>query len=44
LLEVRTRNLAAIALYRQLGFDEVNTREGYYRDPVDDALVLAHPL
>ena len=41
LLEVRARNLAAQALYVQCGFVPIGRRRHYYRDPVDDALVLA---
>jgi ribosomal-protein-alanine N-acetyltransferase len=40
LLEVRESNTAARHLYEQLGFVEVGRRPGYYRDPVEDALLL----
>jgi ribosomal-protein-alanine N-acetyltransferase len=39
-LEVRESNQPAIALYRTLGFVEAGRREGYYADPVEDALVM----
>ncbi len=39
-LEVRESNEAAIRLYRSRGFEEVSRRRGYYRSPVEDALVL----
>jgi len=39
-LEVRAGNEAAIALYRRFGFAPVGVRKGYYRDPVEDALVM----
>ena len=39
-LEVRESNLAARGLYAARGFDEVTRRRGYYRHPVEDALVL----
>ncbi len=39
-LEVRASNRAAQALYRRFGFAPAGTRRGYYRDPVEDALVL----
>lgn len=46
LLEVRRSNLAAIALYRSLGFDTLGQRRGYYVSPegVEDALVMALDL
>ena len=39
-LEVRESNVAARALYASRGFVEVGRRRGYYRRPVEDALVL----
>jgi len=39
-LEVREGNTAARALYASRGFQEVGRRRGYYRRPVEDALVL----
>jgi ribosomal-protein-alanine N-acetyltransferase len=39
-LEVRTSNHSARALYRDRGFEQVGTRAAYYRNPVEDALVL----
>jgi len=43
-LEVRASNWAAIELYRRTGFHPLYTRPGYYRDPADDALVMACDL
>jgi len=40
-LEVRSASEAAIALYRQLGFEAVGMRRSYYRDPVDDAILMS---
>ncbi len=40
LLEVRAGNEPALALYRALGFRTVGRRPSYYRDPVEDALLL----
>ena len=40
LLEVRSGNRAALALYRSCGFATVGVRRGYYTQPVDDALLL----
>lgn len=39
-LEVRESNAAARALYAAHGFREVGRRPGYYRRPVEDAIVL----
>ncbi|HTS89454.1 MAG TPA: ribosomal protein S18-alanine N-acetyltransferase [Gemmatimonadales bacterium] len=39
-LEVREHNLVAQQLYRSLGFRPVGLRARYYRNPVEDALVL----
>lgn len=39
-LEVRKSNIAAISLYKKLGFEHVGTRKGYYRNPTEDALLL----
>jgi ribosomal-protein-alanine N-acetyltransferase len=39
-LEVRQSNLAALSLYRALGFRVAGMRRAYYRRPVEDALVL----
>jgi len=43
-LEVRVSNDAAQALYRQADFTAVGRRRGYYRNPVEDALVLRRSL
>ncbi len=39
-LDVRESNAAARALYARFGFAEVGRRRAYYREPVEDALVL----
>jgi ribosomal-protein-alanine N-acetyltransferase len=39
-LEVRAGSEGAIALYRGLGFVEVGRRSGYYREPMEDALLM----
>lgn len=44
LLEVRKGNQAARRLYESLGFTVLSTRRDYYRDPVDDALVMERLL
>jgi len=39
-LEVRASNEPAIALYKRHGFTECGRRVKYYRDPVEDAVLL----
>jgi [ribosomal protein S18]-alanine N-acetyltransferase len=43
-LEVRRSNLAAIALYRELGYRQVGTRLNYYVDEGEDAIVMVLDL
>ncbi len=43
-LEVRASNESALALYKRHGFTECGRRAGYYRDPVEDALLLSLSL
>lgn len=40
MLEVRTANHAAIALYSSLGFEQVAIRPGYYQPENEDALIM----
>ena len=39
-LEVRASNAPAIALYEQLGFQQVGLRPNYYRNPKENVLIL----
>ena len=39
-LEVRSASVAALSLYRSLGFVEQGRRSGYYADPKDDAVMM----
>jgi ribosomal-protein-alanine N-acetyltransferase len=39
-LEVRASNAAAIRLYEQAGFERAGRRDGYYREPAEEALVM----
>lgn len=39
-LEVRESNVAARTLYSRFGFGQVGRRRRYYRDPVEDGLIL----
>ena len=41
-LEVRSRNLPAISLYKRLGFAEIGLRRNYYRD--DNAVLMKKDL
>ncbi|MDQ3745898.1 MAG: ribosomal protein S18-alanine N-acetyltransferase [Acidobacteriota bacterium] len=43
-LEVRAGNAAARALYERLGFVVVGERRRYYKEPVEDALIMTRPL
>ena len=43
-LEVRESNVAARQLYAANRFVEVGRRRGYYRSPVEDALILRRTL
>ena len=43
-LEVRASNAGAIAFYERQGFLPTGLRKNYYREPVEDALVLAQTL
>ncbi len=40
MLEVRSSNGDARALYEKLGFQQVGLRKNYYRNPKEDALIL----
>lgn len=39
-LEVRMSNESAIALYEQMGFEEVGVRPNYYYNPKEDAKIM----
>lgn len=43
-LEVRDSNDGALRLYERFGFREVGRRRGYYKDPREDARVMALEL
>jgi len=44
LLEVRVSNKDAIAFYERFGFEELYRRIRYYRNPVENALVMIKDL
>ena len=39
-LEVRSKNVSAIALYEKYGFVTVGTRKNFYKKPDDDAILM----
>lgn len=39
-LEVRESNVAAIGLYRSLGFETVGVRKNFYTKPIEDAIIM----
>lgn len=39
-LEVRVSNVAAIGLYKKLGFVEEGVRKNFYENPIEDALIM----
>lgn len=39
-LEVRESNVVAMSLYRSFGFSPVGKRINYYRNPIEDALIM----
>jgi ribosomal protein S18 acetylase RimI-like enzyme len=41
-LEVRASNWTARRFYEAMGFREAGRRNNYYREPVEDAILLAH--
>lgn len=41
MLEVRKSNVAAISLYREYGFSEDGIRKNYYKNPVEDAVLMS---
>ncbi len=43
-LEVRAGNVAAQAMYRGLGFETVGERRNYYKEPVENAIIMTRPL
>ena len=44
ILEVRPSNLPAISLYESFGFERLALRKNYYRNPVEDCLVMRKML
>ena len=40
-LEVRSKNLPAVGMYKKAGFEQISVRKGYYGD--DDALIFVYP-
>lgn len=44
ILEVRPSNTVARNLYHKLGFEVIGVREGYYRSPQENALIMGKTL
>ena len=43
-LEVRSKNINAIALYEKYGFKNAGVRKNYYSSPADDAIIYTKEL
>jgi ribosomal-protein-alanine N-acetyltransferase len=43
-LEVRSKNVAALGLYVKSGWEKQGIRKNYYKNPVDDAILLVRSL
>lgn len=43
-LEVRASNCPAINLYEKFGFNKIGIRRGYYRSPVEDAILMKYSI
>ena len=41
-LEVRRNNLTALSLYYSFGFEKIGVRNGYYKNPDDDAVIMIY--
>jgi [ribosomal protein S18]-alanine N-acetyltransferase len=39
-LEVRSANVSAISFYEKFGFEEYAVRKAFYRDPIDDGVLM----
>lgn len=44
LLEVRERNVPAIAFYRKYGFEKDGIRKNFYTDPIEDAILMSRRI
>ncbi len=43
-LEVRESNIPAISLYKKFGFEEVGVRKNYYKEPLENAVLMTKYL
>ena len=44
MVEVRSNNKTAISFYKKNKFDEISIRQGYYKNPKDDAIIFERRL
>lgn len=44
MLDVRSGNEAALACYRKIGFSEDGRRKAFYKEPVEDAILMSCKL
>ncbi len=44
MIEVRSKNSPAINFYKKNGFNQISERKEYYKNPLDDALILERSL
>lgn len=40
MIEVRSQNMAAKNFYKKYGFNEIDIRKSYYKNPNDDAIIM----
>lgn len=41
-LEVRSSNVAARRLYEKFGFESISIRKNYYKQPIEDAVIMMY--
>jgi len=43
-LEVRESNISAVSLYEKLGYTKDGIRKNYYKDPVENAILMSYAI